>query len=85
VAFPHRIDTSSSPRYEFFPYDYGPFSGAIYTDLEELISAQLVREVGTPGYTWSRYQVTGAERVPAKRLVREPPAPSTTPGGVASD
>jgi hypothetical protein len=49
--------------------NYGPFSGAIYTDLEEFISAQLVREVGTPGYTWSRYQVTGAGIDEAQQLM----------------
>jgi uncharacterized protein YwgA len=58
-----------SDRYEFFPYDYGPFSPAIYSDLEELVSAHFVREVATPGYTWNRYRVTGAGIEEAQQLM----------------
>lgn len=45
-------------RYEFRPYDYGPFSSEIYSDLDELVAAGLVEGEEAPGYTWHRYRAT---------------------------
>jgi uncharacterized protein len=51
-------DLPSSQQYGFRAYDYGPLSAEIYRDLDDLVLDGLVEELGRPGYTWSRYQVT---------------------------
>jgi uncharacterized protein YwgA len=56
-------------RYDFVPYDYGPFSVDMYRDLDRLYEMGLVERVGTPGYSWSRYQPTGTGMTQAQYLV----------------
>jgi uncharacterized protein YwgA len=59
----------SVETYDFVPYDYGPFSVAIYADLDALYDAGLIDRLATPGYTWARYQSTASGIVEAQRLV----------------
>src|SRR4051794_27211358 len=47
-------------KYSFVPYNYGPMSAQIYSDLETLVTEGLVEENPVEGQAWSRY-------VPTKR------------------
>lgn len=58
--FAERSKAVGSEKYDFVPYHYGPFSYAIYPDLDALVEKGLVRV--EPGTTSSspRYSLTGA-------------------------
>jgi hypothetical protein len=60
---------SPGERYEFVPYDYGPFSVDIYRDLDVLYQMGFIECTQTPGYTWSRYRPTEAGVGQAQRVV----------------
>lgn len=45
----------SNQSYSFSPYNYGPMSKKVYTDLDELVAAGLVRKLPVSGQSWSRY------------------------------
>jgi hypothetical protein len=58
--FAERSKASSSEKYAFVPYHYGPFSFDIYPDLDRLVAQGLLRlEVETTS-TSPRYALTGA-------------------------
>ncbi|MGA2928638.1 MAG: hypothetical protein ABSG43_22140 [Solirubrobacteraceae bacterium] len=58
-------------RYDFRPYDYGPMSAAIYSDLDALVADGLLEPHEVPGKSWSRYTVTERGRsAAAGRLTR---------------
>jgi uncharacterized protein YwgA len=54
----HESEVEEEGRYTFIPYNYGPMSTQIYTDLESLVSEGLVEEVPVQGQSWSRYVAT---------------------------
>jgi len=58
-------------KYEFKPYDYGPFSQQIYSDLRELISLGLINAKEVPGYNWSFYSLTTEGEKISKKISRE--------------
>lgn len=58
--FAHEGPAPAAELYEFEPYDYGPFSGEIYRDLDRLVATGLVERIDTPGYTWKRFQASAA-------------------------
>ena len=60
-------------RYSFRPYDYGPFSAEIYSDLDGLVSQGLVQQIPAPGYTWSRYMASTDGVSAAQEIVNELP------------
>lgn len=62
-------DLPGSERYDFAPYDYGPFSSAIYSDLESLIAEDSVRELDVAGYRWSTYEISARGMAAAEALV----------------
>lgn len=45
-------------KYTFVPYNYGPMSAQIYSDLDELKAEGLIEEVPVQGQSWSRYVAT---------------------------
>jgi uncharacterized protein YwgA len=49
-----------SAKYTFEPYDYGPMSPAIYSDLDELVRQGLLVARPVEGKRWSRYGATNA-------------------------
>jgi uncharacterized protein YwgA len=55
-------------RYGFRPYNWGPFSQLIYSDLEALQQRGLVERVPKPGTTYALYQRTGDGDATATRL-----------------
>jgi uncharacterized protein YwgA len=63
-------------RYEFVPYDWGPFSRDVYTDLEALQSDGLL--VAVPeGSRYAAYRVTDAGRQRAEHVQPTLPADAT--------
>ncbi len=46
--------------YKFKPYNYGPFSKAIYDDLEDLVEQELVSIETSPERRWSTFSITSA-------------------------
>ena len=46
--------------YTFKAYDWGPFSSAIYGDLDALTRHGYLDEYRVPGRTWSTYRVTAS-------------------------
>jgi DNA-binding PadR family transcriptional regulator len=44
--------------YTFRAYDWGPFSSAIYSDLDALVTQGYLDRQRVPGRTWCTYQVT---------------------------
>jgi hypothetical protein len=44
--------------YAFRAYDWGPFSSAIYADLDSLTQQNYLEESTVPGRTWSTYRPT---------------------------
>ena len=65
--------------YEFEAYAYGPFTAAIYHDLNELRALGLVHSTPVPGRTYSRWSITESgialaaaklEEIPPERLRR---------------
>jgi uncharacterized protein YwgA len=51
-------DVREGERYTFVPYNYGPMSAQIYSDLDDLLAEGLVEEVPVQGQSWSRYVAT---------------------------
>lgn len=54
--------------YNFEPYDYGPFSVSLYSDLDLLEGKELVERLPRPGRNWSYVRVTDAGISVAKEL-----------------
>lgn len=48
----------SEARYQFMPYNYGPYSSAIYADLDELERLGYVRPERALGQHWKHYWLT---------------------------
>jgi len=48
--------------YDFEPYDYGPFSISLYSDLDLLEGKELIERIARPGRSWSSVRVTDEGR-----------------------
>jgi hypothetical protein len=48
------------PRYNFTPYDYGPFDQAVYTDAQLLARAGHVEIARREGVNWNQYSASDA-------------------------
>jgi uncharacterized protein YwgA len=60
-------------KYEFIPYNYGPMSAQIYSDLKDLVSEGLIEAVPVKGQSWSRYVATDKGLQEGRELLgREP-------------
>lgn len=56
-------DPIQSKNYDFIPYDYGPFSSELYSDLDELTEHEMVQSQEEPirdGKTKYNYEIKGA-------------------------
>lgn len=69
--FAQRSKAHDHEKYYFEPYDYGPFSAAIYSDLEKFQASDLVRPQESMGYP--AYSLTTLGREAAARLVEQAP------------
>ncbi len=63
--------------YSFIPYNYGPMSAQIYSDLEDLVSEKLVEEVPVKGQSWSRYVATDKGLQHGRELLGHEPSDRT--------
>lgn len=45
-------------RYNFEPYNYGPYSAEIYQDLDQLVRYGYVEDIEIPGRSWKYYALT---------------------------
>ncbi|MEX0750512.1 MAG: hypothetical protein WD359_06850 [Dehalococcoidia bacterium] len=63
----------STEKYTFVPYNYGPYSKAIYDDLDELVANQLAVPVQNTSRRWSQYQLTPAGTEHVRQLMPEIP------------
>jgi uncharacterized protein len=58
--FAERSKALGSEKYDFVPYHYGPFSFAIYPDLDRFVAEGLLRVEVEAASTSPRYSLTGA-------------------------
>jgi uncharacterized protein len=54
--------------YSFRPYNWGPFSPAIYADVDSLVQDGLVRAEPVPGQSWHRYYTTAQGEARARHM-----------------
>jgi uncharacterized protein YwgA len=66
--FANEAGAPPAERYEFEPYNYGPYSFDLRSDLGQLVREGLATAEPVPGYTWSRYKLTGDGMAKAKDL-----------------
>ena len=69
--FAQRSKAADYEKYSFEPYDYGPFSAAIYTDLDRFEASDLVRRssgVGSPAYSLTALGRAASERLKERAL-----------------
>lgn len=67
-------DLPDDEIYDFRPYNWGPFSPAIYQDIDSLIMEGSVERTPQPGASWSTYCLTptGSRRASALRRQADP-------------
>jgi uncharacterized protein YwgA len=58
-------------KYTFKPYDYGPMSAAIYSDLDHLVEEGLLERVAVPGKRWSRYKPSKVTFREGQRILKQ--------------
>jgi uncharacterized protein len=58
-------------KYTFHPYNYGPMSREIYSDLDRLLHAGLVEATPVEGQSWARYRPTPDGLARGRAVLRE--------------
>jgi uncharacterized protein YwgA len=58
-------------RYDFQPYDYGPFDSQVYADIEGLERRGLAQIIQHPGTRWRTYAATHHGLEEGRRLLEE--------------
>jgi uncharacterized protein len=58
-------------RYDFTPYNWGPYCRDVRTDLDRLVGEGYVQARDVPGYSWKRYGLTAAGIDYARHVLRE--------------
>jgi uncharacterized protein len=71
--FAERSKAPGGEKYDFVPYHYGPFSFAIYPDLDRLVEDGLLRAELPSASTSPRYSLTGAGAHAVEELARSAP------------
>ena len=66
-VFAQESEVPEDEAYEFVPYNWGPCSFEIYTDIDELIERGMVQRFAT-GRGWSCYGLTGEGKAKAEQL-----------------
>ena len=61
-------------KYAFTPYNYGPMSAQIYSDLDDFLAEGLVEEVPVQGQSWSRYVATEKGLKAGQELLNKDPS-----------
>ncbi|HXP98866.1 MAG TPA: hypothetical protein VN845_02230 [Solirubrobacteraceae bacterium] len=68
--FAKRARAPERSKYVFKPYDYGPMSASIYSDLDRLVDEGLLERISVPGKQWSRYKPSKATFREGQRLLK---------------
>ncbi len=66
-ALPHLFDADS--KYQFKPYDYGPFDKAVYEDIRLLEANGFAAVSVTSNGRWNQYCATDAGQQAAERML----------------
>jgi uncharacterized protein YwgA len=69
--FAKRARVPDRSKDSFKPYDYGPMSPGIYSDLDRLVDDGLLERVAVPGKRWSRYKSGSATFREGQRILRQ--------------
>jgi len=66
-------DLPTRERYDFEPYNWGPYSRQVRRDLDRLVADGYVQTRDVPGYSWKRYGLTAAGVDYARSLLEVAP------------
>jgi hypothetical protein len=69
--FARRARVPERSKYVFKPYDYGPMSAGVYTDLDRLVGEGLLERTPVPGKRWSRYKPSKVTFREGQRILRQ--------------
>lgn len=69
--FAKRATAPEQSKYTFKPYDYGPMSAGIYSDLDGLVEEGLLERVPVSGKQWSRYRPSSRTFREGRRLLKQ--------------
>jgi hypothetical protein len=69
--FAQRAHVPARSKYTFKPYDYGPMSAGIYSDLDRLVDDRLLERVPVSGKRWSRYKPTRVTFREGQRILKQ--------------
>lgn len=60
-----------SDFYDFYPYNYGPFTEEVYDDVDVLVDEGMIAKVLKSGESWFRYVVTPKGRDRIQEIIKE--------------
>lgn len=69
--FAQRASAPARSKYAFKPFDYGPMSTAIYSDLDRLVNDGLLERVPVHGKRWSRYRPSKVTFREGQRILKQ--------------
>jgi uncharacterized protein YwgA len=69
--FAQRAQVPARSKYTFKPYDYGPMSTGIYSDLDRLVDDGLLERVPVHGKRWSRYKPSKVTFREGQRILKQ--------------
>ncbi len=69
--FAQRAQVPARSKYTFKPYDYGPMSTGIYSDLDRLVDEGLLERVPVSGKRWSRYKPSEVTFLEGQRILKQ--------------
>jgi len=69
--FARRARIPERSKYPFKPYNYGPMSTGLYTDLDRLVDEGLLERASVPGKQWSRYKPNMATFREGRRILKQ--------------
>jgi uncharacterized protein YwgA len=69
--FSQRAQVPTRSKYTFKPYDYGPMSTGIYSDLDRLVDDGLLERVPVRGKRWARYKPSKVTFLEGQRILKQ--------------
>ncbi|MGP0102746.1 MAG: hypothetical protein ACLPUT_14145 [Solirubrobacteraceae bacterium] len=69
--FAKRAQVPARSKYTFKPYDYGPMSTGIYSDLDRLVDDGLLERMPVHGKRWSRYKPSKITFLEGQRILKQ--------------
>jgi uncharacterized protein len=62
-------DIPTREKYEFSPYNWGPYSRTLRENLEDLVSVGKVIAQEVPGYSWKQYSLSESGLETARKIL----------------